>query len=109
MKTLAWFLLAAVTEIAGCYSLWAWLRQGRSVFWLIPGCLSLIVFAVALTRVDVANAGRAYATYGGIYILVSLIWLWAAEGIKPDKWDILGVAICLVGAGIIFFAPHSPN
>jgi small multidrug resistance family-3 protein len=108
MKTLAWFLLAAFAEIAGCFSFWGWLRQGRSIFWLIPGVVSLVVFAAALTRVDAANAGRTYATYGGIYILSSLVWLWAAEGVKPDKWDILGAAICLVGAGVILLGPRSP-
>ena len=85
MKTLAWFLLAAFAEIAGCFSFWAWLRQGKHPAWLVPGMVSLIVFAAALTRVDAAHAGRAYATYGGIYIVSSLVWLWFYEGIRPDK------------------------
>ena len=107
MKTLAWFLLAAFAEIAGCFSFWAWLRQGKHFLWLAPGVLSLIVFAAALTRVDLQHAGRAYATYGGIYIISSLVWLWAYEGVRPDKWDVLGATICLFGAGIILFGPRS--
>jgi small multidrug resistance family-3 protein len=81
-----YYLLAAVAEIAGCFSFWAWLRLGKSVFWLIPGVASLIVFAWLLTLVDAPAAGRAYAAYGGIYIAASLAWLWLAEGVRPDRW-----------------------
>jgi len=65
MKSIAWFLLAAVFEIAGCYAFWAWLRAGRSAFWILPGIASLAAFAWVLTRAEVAFAGRAYAAYGG--------------------------------------------
>lgn len=106
MKTLAWYVLAAAGEIAGCFTFWMWLRQQKSVFWIIPGLLSLTVFALALTRVDTSNAGRAFAAYGGIYILASLIWLWGVEKTRPDRWDVLGVAICLIGTGVILFAPR---
>ncbi|WNO55182.1 YnfA family protein [Stakelama saccharophila] len=95
-----------MAEIAGCFAFWAWLRLGRSVWWLVPGCVSLVAFAWLLTLVDVAAAGRAYAAYGGIYIVAALLWLWGAEGVRPDRWDIGGVALCLVGAGFILFAPH---
>jgi small multidrug resistance family-3 protein len=107
MKTLAWFLFAAFAEIAGCFAFWAWLRQDRSAFWLVPGVLSLMVFAAALTRVDASHAGRTYATYGGIYIVSSLVWLWFAEGVMPDKWDVLGALFCLIGAGVILFGPRA--
>jgi small multidrug resistance family-3 protein len=106
MKTLTWFLLAAFAEIAGCFAFWAWLRQGRSIVWLVPGVLSLLIFAAALTRVDAAHAGRTYATYGGIYIVSSLVWLWLAEGVRPDKWDVLGALVCLAGAALILFGPR---
>jgi small multidrug resistance family-3 protein len=76
MKSLLWYSVAAVGEIAGCFAFWAWLRLGKSPLWTLPGLLSLVVFALALTRVDAAAAGRAYAAYGGIYILTSLLWLW---------------------------------
>jgi small multidrug resistance family-3 protein len=105
-QNLIFFLLAAAGEISGCYSFWAWLRLGKSIFWIIPGICALIFFAFALTKIDAENAGRVYAAYGGIYILSSLIWLWLAEGIKPDKWDFLGVAISLIGTVVILFSPH---
>jgi len=66
-------LIAAFAEISGCYSFWAWLRLGKSIFWVIPGILALIVFAIALTKVDADNAGRVYAAYGGIYIYTFIL------------------------------------
>lgn len=101
------YAAAALAEIAGCFAFWAWLRLGSSPLWLIPGCASLIAFAWLLTLVDSAAAGRAYAAYGGIYIMTALLWLWGAEGVRPDRWDLLGVALCLVGASVILFAPHA--
>lgn len=106
MRTFVLFLLAALGEISGYYSFWAWLRLGKSVLWIVPGILALILFAFALAKVDASNAGRVHAAYGGIYILSSLFWLWLAEGVKPDKWDLLGVAISLVGTVVILFSPH---
>lgn len=106
MQTLAFFLLAALGEITGCYSFWAWLRLGKSILWTVPGILALIIFAVALTKVDASNAGRAYAAYAGIYILSALFWLWLVEGVKPDKWDLGGVALALLGTIVILFGPH---
>ena len=98
--------LAALAEIAGCFSFWAWLRLGRSPLWLLPGVASLILFAILLTRIESDFAGRAYAAYGGIYIAASLAWLWQVEGMRPDRWDLLGTAVCLAGAGIILWGPR---
>ena len=100
------FLGAALAEIAGCYSFWAWLRLGKSPLWLIPGLASLALFAYLLTLVDAEHAGRSYAAYGGVYIASALVWLWLAEGVRPDRWDLIGAAICLVGAGIILLGPR---
>lgn len=107
MRSLFWYLMAALGEIGGCFSFWAWLRLHKSPLWTIPGVVALIAFAIILTRVDSAYAGRTYAAYGGIYILSSLLWLWAIENTRPDRWDLLGAAVCLVGAGIILFGPRS--
>jgi small multidrug resistance family-3 protein len=104
MSSLAAFLVAAVCEIAGCYTAWMWLRLGRSPVWLLPGALALIVFAVALTRVEASYAGRAFAAYGGIYIVTSLAWGWMVEGRKPDLADAGGAALCLLGAMVILLA-----
>ena len=97
---------AALAEIAGCFSFWAWLRLGRSVWWLVPGMISLALFAFLLTRIDAAFAGRAYAAYGGVYIAASLAWLWLVEAQRPDRWDFGGTAICIVGAAVILLGPR---
>ena len=100
------YALAALGEIAGCFSFWAWQRLDRSALWVLPGLASLAAFAWLLTRIDVSLAGRAYAAYGGIYIAASLAWLWAAEGQRPDRWDGLGAALALCGAAVILIAHH---
>ena len=97
---------AALAEIAGCFAFWAWLRLDRSVLWLVPGMASLAAFGWLLTRIDADFAGRAYAAYGGVYIASSLLWLWAVEGARPDRWDLIGAAVCLSGAALILFAPR---
>lgn len=97
---------AAIAEIAGCFAFWAWLRLGKSALWILPGTASLILFAWLLTLVDTSHAGRAYAAYGGVYIASALIWLWAVEGARPDRWDMIGAAVCLVGAALILFGPR---
>ncbi len=107
MLTVVIYAGAAIFEIAGCFAFWAWLRLGRTAWWLFPGMASLALFALLLTRVDTAFAGRAYAAYGGVYIVSSLIWLWLVEEKTPDRWDMLGAAICLVGAGIILLIPRA--
>jgi small multidrug resistance family-3 protein len=101
------YIAAALAEIAGCFAFWAWLRMGKSPLWLAPGIMSLILFAWLLTRVDSDAAGRAYAAYGGIYICASLIWLWSVEGVRPDRWDVTGAALCLVGTCVILLAPRA--
>ena len=106
MSALAVYALAAVGEIAGCFAFWAWLRLGQSPLWGIPGLASLAAFAWLLTRIDADFAGRAYAAYGGVYIAASLVWLWAVEGQRPDRWDLAGSAVCLVGAAMVLFGPH---
>lgn len=107
MPTALAYVGAAFAEIAGCFSFWAWLRLGKSPLWIMPGMVSLALFAWLLTLVDSAAAGRAYAAYGGVYIAASLIWLWAVEGLRPDRWDMIGAVICLVGGAVILFGPRT--
>jgi small multidrug resistance family-3 protein len=107
MTSFVWYALAALGEISGCYAFWMWLRLGRPALWVIPGMASLAFFAFALTRVDASNAGRAFAAYGGVYILSSLLWLWAVEKVRPDRWDRIGAAVCLVGAALILLGPRA--
>jgi small multidrug resistance family-3 protein len=107
MSAIGIFTLTALFEIAGCFAFWAWARQGASALWLVPGVATLVAFAWLLTRIDTEFAGRAYAAYGGIYIVASLIWLWAFEGTRPDRWDLAGGAVCILGAMLILFGPRS--
>jgi small multidrug resistance family-3 protein len=95
------FAVAATLEIAGCFTFWMWLREGRSPLVALAGVVSLIGFAAVLTRVDSAFAGRAYAAYGGIYIAASLGWLWIVEGQRPTVTDMIGAAVTIIGALIV--------
>lgn len=104
-KTLALYALTALAEIAGCYLPWLWLRQDRSAWLLVPGALCLALFAWLLT-LHPAAAGRVYAAYGGVYVVVALGWLWAVDGIRPDAWDVAGGAVTLAGMAIIALAPR---
>jgi len=105
--TALFYLAAAIAEIGGCFAFWAWLRLDKSPLWIVPGIVSLVVFAILLTRIDAAFAGRAFAAYGGVYIAASLGWLWLIEGARPDRWDVIGALICLGGAALILFGPRN--
>ncbi|TPE47577.1 YnfA family protein [Amaricoccus solimangrovi] len=106
MRSFAIYSLAALAEIGGCFAFWAWARLGRSALWLLPGMASLALFAFALTLVASAAAGRAYAAYGGVYVTASLLWLWRVEGIRPDRSDLAGAVIVLIGAAVILLGPR---
>jgi small multidrug resistance family-3 protein len=101
------YVVTDIAEIAGCYAFWVWLRLGKSPLWIVPGLVALAAFAFLLTRIDTNFAGRAYAAYGGVYIAASLGWLWFIEGTRPDRWDLSGGFICLVGAAVILFGPRA--
>src|SRR5690349_18534234 len=107
MKDFLIYAGAALAEIAGCIAVWSVLRQGAPALWLLPGVAMLALFAGLLTLIDSAAAGRAFAAYGGVYIVASLAWLWSVEGVRPDRWDLAGGAVCLIGAGIILFGPRT--
>jgi small multidrug resistance family-3 protein len=104
-QTIILFAVTALAEIIGCYLPYLWLRQSGSAWLLVPAAVSLGLFAWLLT-LHPAAAGRVYAAYGGVYVSVALLWLWAVDGIRPSWWDVVGVAITLVGMAIIMFAPR---
>ena len=104
MRTFLLFTATALAEIIGCYLPYLWLRQGRSVWLLIPAAMSLALFAWLLTFHESA-AGRVYAAYGGVYIGVALLWLWAVDRVRPTVWDLAGVCVALLGMSIIMFQP----
>lgn len=106
LKTLGLFLITAVAEIVGCYLPYLWLKQDKSIWLLVPAAVSLGLFAWLLSLHPTA-AGRVYAAYGGVYILVAIMWLWLVDGVKPTSWDLLGAAVACLGMAIIMFAPKN--
>ena len=106
LKTFALFVATALAEIVGCYLPYLWLRQDRTAWLLLPAALSLAAFAWLLT-LHPAAAGRVYAAYGGVYIGVAILWLWAVDGIRPSMTDWVGVAVSLCGMAIVMFGPRS--
>lgn len=105
MKTFVLFALTALCEIGGCYLPYLWLKQGGSVWLLLPAAVLLALFVWLLTLHGTA-AGRAYAAYGGVYIGAAIIWLWLVEGVRPTGWDWLGSAVALLGMAIVMFQPR---
>jgi len=99
------FLVTAVAEISGCYLVMLWMRGGRSPMLLAAAAVALSLFAWLLSFHP--NAGRAYAAYGGIYVATAVAWGWRVEKLTPDRWDLIGAAVCLLGIAIIIFGPRS--
>lgn len=106
MATFAIYAGASLAEIAGCFAFWAWLKLNKPIWLLLPGLASLAAFAWLLTLVDSPAAGRAYAAYGGVYIVASLAWMALVEKVAPDRYDLAGAALCLAGAAVIIAAPR---
>lgn len=102
------FLVTAVAEIVGCYLPWLVLTQGRPIWWLLPAAGSLAAFVWLLT-LHPSAAGRTYAAYGGVYVVVALIWLWRVDGVDPTRWDLVGGGVCLVGMAIIALQPRAAS
>jgi small multidrug resistance family-3 protein len=105
LKTIALFVITAIAEIVGCYLPYLWLREDKSIWLLIPGALSLALFVWLLTLHPTA-AGRVYAAYGGVYVSVALLWLWAMEGVRLSTTDVVGVSVMLIGMSVIMFSPR---
>ena len=106
LKTIGLFILTALAEIIGCYLPYLWLREGKTIWLLLPAVLSLTLFAWLLTLHPTAS-GRVYAAYGGVYIFMAVIWLWMIDGIRPTIWDMVGSTVALLGMAIIMFAPRA--
>lgn len=100
IKTVGLFVVTAFAEIIGCYLPYLWLRKDGSPWLLLPAAISLGLFAWLLT-LHPAASGRVYAAYGGVYVAIALLWLWRVDGVAPSWWDLSGVAITLLGMGII--------
>jgi len=98
VRTVLLFLVTAVAELVGCYLPYRWLRKEGSAWLLVPAGLSLAAFAWLLTLHPSAS-GRVYAGYGGVYVASAVLWLWAVDGVRPNRWDLLGVTVTLIGHG----------
>lgn len=105
IRSLAIFFLAGLCEIGGGYLVWLWLKEGKPLWYGILGALILVAYGVVATW-QTANFGRTYATYGGVFIVMALIWAWKVDGFKPDRYDIIGAAVALIGVCIIIYAPR---
>lgn len=106
LKTVALFAITAVAEIVGCYLPYLWLRGEAKAGVLAPAALALVAF-VWLLSLHPAAAGRTYAAYGAVYVVVALGWLWTVQGIRPDRWNALGATLALAGMAVIAFAPRT--
>jgi small multidrug resistance family-3 protein len=105
IKSIAYFILAGLFEIGGGYLVWLCLREGKSLWYGFFGALILILYGIVPT-LQPANFGRVYAAYGGIFIVLSLLWGWKVDDISPDKFDIIGGFIALLGVLIIMYWPR---
>jgi len=107
IRSLLLFALAGLSEIGGGYLVWLWLREGRAIWFGVVGGLILFLYGVLPTfQAPEAAFGRVYAAYGGVFVVLSLAWGWWIDGVRPDRWDLLGGAIALVGVTIILYAPR---
>lgn len=104
-KSLWYFFLAGLFEIGGGYLVWIWLREGKSYWYGVLGALILILYGVVPTLQPV-SFGRAYAAYGGVFVVMSILWGWRVDGIAPDRFDLLGGAIALAGVLVIMYWPR---
>jgi small multidrug resistance family-3 protein len=105
LRSLSYFVLAGLLEIGGGYLVWLSLREHRPLWLAILGGLALAAYGVVATF-QPANFGRVYAAYGGVFIVLSLAWGWAVDQHRPDRWDYLGGALCILGMTLIMYAPR---
>lgn len=104
LATIPLFAVTALAEIGGCYLVFLWMRGGRTPWLLVGAAISLVVFAWLLSFHP--SAGRAYAAYGGVYVAAAVVWGWLVERSTPDRWDLIGAAVCISGMAIIVFGPR---
>ncbi len=106
IKSIGYFLLAGLCEIGGGYLVWLWLREGKPISYAFVGSVILIIYGIIPT-LQPAHFGRVYAAYGGVFIVLSIIWGWKIDQIIPDRFDIIGGGIALIGVAIIMYWPRS--
>ena len=108
VRSIGLFLLAGLCEIGGGYLVWQWLREGKPfVVGLIGGAVLVLYGIIPTLQPATFNFGRVYAAYGGVFIVLSLLWGWKIDGKAPDTFDMIGGLICLVGVAVIMYWPRS--
>jgi small multidrug resistance family-3 protein len=105
-KSLLFFVLAGLFEIGGGYLVWLWLREGKSLWYAVGGAIVLALYGVIPTF-QPAHFGRVYAAYGGVFVILSILWGWKVDKIAPDRFDLMGAAVCLAGVSIIMYWPRT--
>jgi small multidrug resistance family-3 protein len=105
-QSLLFFILAALCEIGGGYLIWLWVREGRSYWLAMAGAAVLILYGFIPT-LQPASFGRVYAAYGGVFIVMAILWGWSIDKIAPDRFDLLGGSVALLGVFIIMYAPRN--
>ncbi|MCM3638752.1 YnfA family protein [Sporosarcina luteola] len=100
------FIFAGLAEIGGGYLIWLWLREGKPFYWGMLGGVALILYGVIVTFQSFPSFGRVYAAYGGIFVVLSVLWGWGIDRKTPDLYDWLGAAICIVGVSVMLLAPR---
>lgn len=104
-KSVILFILAGLCEIGGGYLVWLWLREGKSIWVALIGAIVLVLYGIIPT-LQPANFGRVYAAYGGVFVVMSILWGWKIDGISPDRYDIIGGLICIIGVIVIMYWPR---
>lgn len=107
VRAILLFALAGFAEIGGGYLVWKWLREDAVVWVGLAGAFILVLYGVVPTLQDEGRFGRVYAAYGGVFVVLSLLWGWWLDGARPDRFDLLGASIVSVGVGVIFFSPRA--
>ena len=105
MKTIVYFILAGLCEIGGGYLVWLWLKEEKSIWYGISGAIILALYGYVMT-LQTFSFGKAYVVYGGVFIVMALIWAWKIDNFKPDKYDLIGTAIIVIGIAVILYMPR---
>jgi len=105
-KSLVFFVLAGLFEIGGGYLMWLWLREGKSAWYALLGAIVLALYGVIPT-LQPAHFGRVYAAYGGVFVIMSILWGWKVDKITPDRFDLIGACVCLAGVSVIMYWPRT--
>jgi small multidrug resistance family-3 protein len=106
LRSVALFVVAAVAEIGGAWLVWQGLRENRGLVWVGAGFVALGLYGLVATLQPEAHFGRVLAAYGGVFVVGSLAWGALVDGFRPDRWDLAGAAVCLVGVAVIMYAPR---